>query len=108
MPAYASGRPGGKRKPKKKPKGRRNLADANLPERRIELTDPVYEELVREGKAARVGFEVSYRLGYERGGHRKVVIARSTYRTEEVDGTSAFARVPMPQTACDAMDHKER
>lgn len=80
----------------KKPKGRRNLADANLVERRVELTDPIFEDLVKQGKAVRVGFQLSYRLGYERGGHRKIVIARATYRTEEADGSSAFATTELP------------
>jgi len=90
------GNDGRKRKPRARPKGRRNLADANLPERRVELTDPEFEELVKQGKAVRVGFEISYRLGYERGGHRKVVIARTTYRAEAADGTSEFATAPLP------------
>lgn len=96
-PDGANGKNGnGKRKPGKKPKGRRNLADTNLVERRVELTDPVFEELIKQGKAVRVGFQISYRLGYERGGHRKIVIARATYRTEEADGSSAFATTELP------------
>jgi transposase len=61
---------------KKKPKGRRNLSQANLPERRVEILDPDLE-----GKAERIGFEESFRLGYERGGMRRIVAARAVYRT---------------------------
>src|SRR5690606_12397110 len=64
-----------KPKPRRKPKGRRNLRDADLPEKRIELFDP---EL--EGKAERIGFEESYQLGYQRGGPRRIVIARAKYK----------------------------
>lgn len=94
--AGTSAPPGGRKNSKHKPKGRRNLAECNLPERRVEILDPVFEQLVQEGKASRVSFQVSYRLGYERGGHRKIVIARATYRTEESDGTSAFATADLP------------
>lgn len=101
--AAASEKPAGsteegrrKRKNGARPKGRRNLADANLPERRIEITDPLFEDLVKQGKAVRVGFELSYRLGYERGGHRKVVIARATYRAEKADGKSEFETAALP------------
>jgi transposase len=88
--------PKGDRKTNHKSKGRRNLADSGLPERRIELLDPELEALVKEGKATRIGHELSFRLGWERGGHRKVVIARATYKVEELDGTSAITKTPMP------------
>jgi transposase len=70
-----------------KPKGRRNLEEAKLPEVRLEITDP---EL--EGKAERIGFEESYRLGYERGGARRIVLARVLYKlpaseSESTDGS---------------------
>ena len=42
---------------KKKPSGRRDLRNANIPEVRIEIADPVFDELVRDGKAERMGFE---------------------------------------------------
>jgi len=66
-------------KKKKKPKGRRDLSKAaNLPERRIEILNPDLE-----GKVERIGFEESFRLGYERGGMRRIVVARAVYRTIE-------------------------
>jgi transposase len=63
--------------PRPKPKGRRNLEASTLPVVRVELTDP---EL--EGKAERIGFEESSRLGYERGGARRIVLARAIYKVE--------------------------
>ena len=63
--------------PRPKPKGRRNLEDSNLPVVRVEVTDP---EL--EGKAERIGFEESSRLGHERGGARRIVLARAIYKVK--------------------------
>lgn len=59
------------------PKGRPDLREQDLPEERIELTDP---EL--EGKAERIGFEESCRLGYRRASHVRIVVARATYKVE--------------------------
>ena len=67
-----------KRKRKTPPTGRRDLAETDLPVVRVELTDP---EL--EGKAERIGFEESSRLGYERGGARRIVVARAVYKVAE-------------------------
>jgi len=58
-------RPSGKppAKPKAPPKGRRKLAERDdLPERRVELRDA---ELEKAG-ATIIGWEVSYKLGYQR------------------------------------------
>jgi len=64
-------------KAKNKPKGRRNLADADhLPERRIEIRDPELER-----KATFIGWETSYKLGYQRPEAVRVVIARAKYKT---------------------------
>jgi transposase len=69
-------------------KGRRNLAKAaELPEVRVELVDPELEAKVQEGEAERVGVEESFRLGYERGGMRRIVLARVVYK------------VPAPESA---------
>jgi transposase len=70
--------------PRPKPKGRRNLDASTLPIVRVELTDP---EL--EGKAERIGFEESSRLGYERGGARRIVVARAIYKVEGGTGTAS-------------------
>jgi transposase len=79
-------------KPTRKPKGRRNLEQATLPERRVEILDP---EL--EGRAERIGFEESSRLGYERGGMRRIVVARAVYKDPDVTpASSAQASDPPP------------
>lgn len=77
------------------PTGRPNLDDTNLPVIPVEITDP---EL--EGKAERIGFEYSSRLGYERGGFRHIKIARVVYKlaivpaTESETTTVAHAETP--------------
>lgn len=79
---------------KKKPTGRRDLRQANIPEERIEIADPVFDDLVRDGKAERIGFEESYKLAWKRGGHRRLLIARVKYRTLHTSPTIETA--PMP------------
>lgn len=64
-----------------KPTGRRKLAESDLPVVRVEITNP---EL--EGTAERIGFEESSRLGFERGGMRRIVLARAVYK---VDATTS-------------------
>lgn len=71
-------RPAGKppAKPQPKPKGRRNLADADhLSQRRIEIRDP---ELDRTGTF--IDWELSYKLGFQRPEPVRVVIARAKYK----------------------------
>jgi len=89
---------GGDGKPtgKKKPKGRRDLREANLPEVRVEIGDPVFDKLVDEGKAERIGFEESYKLAWQRGGHRRLVIARAKYRVLNGQKEPTLATAPMP------------
>lgn len=79
------------RKSRPKPKGRRNLREADIPEERIEILDP---EL--EGKAERIGFEESYQLGYQRGGPRKLLIARAKYKLPETKSTEIVV-TPAPR-----------
>jgi len=69
--------------PAPKPKGRRNLASSTLPVVRVEILDP---EL--EGKAERIDFEESSRLGYERGGARHIILARAVYKVEHDAATA--------------------
>jgi transposase len=64
----------------RKPTGRRKLSDCDLPEVRVEIPDP---EL--EGKFERIGFEESSRVGFERGGRRRVVCARVVYKNAVTD-----------------------
>ena len=81
---------------KQKPKGRRDLRDANIPEVRVEIADPVFDELVLSGKAERIGFEESCKLAWQRGGHRRLVIARVKYRTVNANKAGTIETAPMP------------
>lgn len=75
-----SGSNTGKRKKNaRKPTGRRDLSQTELPVERIEVKDPILEDLVAKGKAETAGFEESSKIGYRRGGHTRVVIARQKY-----------------------------
>lgn len=76
-----------------KPKGRRDLRQVDLPEERIELLDAA-----KEGKAERIGFEESCRLGYRRGGPVRIVVARATYKeTNEATGETTIETVAVPK-----------
>jgi transposase len=81
---------------KKKPSGRRDLREVNIPEVRVEIADPFFDELVRDGKAERIGFEESYKLAWQRGGQRRLVIARVKYRTVNAQEEVAIETTPMP------------
>ena len=70
----AEGAPGNDDQKKVKPKGRRDLSKIAMPEERVEISDPVFEDLVRDGKAKRFGFEESYKLAWQRGGHRRTAL----------------------------------
>ncbi len=80
----------------RKPRGRRNLREMDLQEQRFELTDPVFDRLVAEGKAKLIGYEESARLAWERGGMRVLVVARAKYQTIDRDGESVIETTPMP------------
>jgi transposase len=83
-------------KKRKKPTGRRDLSKLSLEEERIEMTDELFEKLVADGKAERIGFEESCKIAYKRGGFRRVVIARVKYRATDARGESAIETTPMP------------
>ena len=83
-------------KKKRKSTGRRNLKDLPLEEERIEIADPLYEELVAAGKAERIGFEESCKLGFKRGGLRRVVMARIKYQVATKDGETTVDTAPLP------------
>ena len=70
---------------KSPPKGRRNLGEAHhLVQRRIEIRDA---ELEKSG-AVQIGWEESYKLGYQRPEPVRVTIARAKYRVPAADDTS--------------------
>jgi transposase len=81
---------------KTKPTGRRDLRKAPLEEERIELTDPLFEKLVAEGKAERIGHEESAKLAWKRGGLRRLVVARVKYRATSASGEAELETTPMP------------
>lgn len=94
-PAPASGPPSPPAR--KKPVGRRDLRQTSLPEERVEVDDPVFEERVARGEAERIGFEESFKLAWQRGGLRRLVVARVKYRVPgEVPETTLLATAPMP------------
>jgi transposase len=79
---------------KTKPKGRRNLRTAAIPEERIELADPA-----REGQAEPIGFEESCRLVWRRGGPVRLVLARVKYREERIETEpTALQEEPLADT----------
>ncbi len=82
-------KPGGKRKPT----GRRDLREADLPEERIELTDPVLE-----GSAERTGWEESAKVQWRRGGFVRLITARAKYRDTGVAGDEEpmIVTTPLP------------
>jgi transposase len=83
-------------KKKRTSTGRRNLKNLPLEEERIEIFDPLYEELVADGKAERIDFEESCTLGFKRGGMRRIVTARAKYQVVTPSGETTLATTPMP------------
>jgi transposase len=81
------------------PTGRRNLKKLPLEEERIEITDPLYEELVAKGLAKRIDFEESCKLAYKRGGLRRLVIARVKYQIVDAGGQTTVDTAPVPPEA---------
>ena len=81
---------------RKKQSGRRDLRALPLPEDRIEIPDVLYEQLVAEEKATRIGFEESCRVAYRRGGPVRVVVARVKYQTTDVEGLTHVETAPLP------------
>lgn len=79
-----------------KPTGRRNLDEADLPEESVEVLDPLFEKLVAEGKAKRIGFETSYKLAYQRGGLLRVAVRRAKYQATNERGESEVEVAPVP------------
>ncbi len=74
--------PGGESTPRapKKPTGRRDLSELDLPEESVVLVDAALE-----GKLPRSGFEVSYQLKWRRGSMVRLKVTRVKYR-EVVEG----------------------
>lgn len=83
-----------KKKSRRRPTGRRDLREADLPEERVELRDPEFE-----GKAECIGFEESCKVGWRKGGPIRTVIARAKYRVVDEAGSSFVETTPMPPEA---------
>lgn len=81
---------------RRKPTGRRDLRNAPLEEERVEIADPLFERLVADGKAERIGHEESCKLAWKRGGMRRLVIARVKYRAIDAQGESLVETAAMP------------
>ncbi len=93
------GKPDGRKNRKSPPTGRRKLDEideAILPIVRVTITDPLFEQLVAEGKAKPIGVEPSSRVGYERGGFRRVVTERVTYAAVNTQGVTELETAPVP------------
>lgn len=86
----------GKNRRKTKPTGRRDLRKAPLAEVRVEIADPLFDKLVAEGKAERIGHEESCKLAWQRGGMRRLVVARVKYRAIDGQGEGYIETAPMP------------
>jgi len=83
-------------KPKKKPTGRRDLRQLPLEEVRVEIIDELFEQLVVDGKATRIGFEESCKVAWKRGGMRRLVVARVKYCAVDARGETVVETAPMP------------
>ena len=77
---------------KPKPKGRRKLRELPMIEERVELLDPALE-----GKAERIGFEESYRMGYRPPAAVRIVVARATYKVEQEGKATLVTAAPLKE-----------
>ncbi len=85
-------------KSKAKPTGRRDLRSLAIEDERVELSNPLLEQAVLEGRATRHGFEESVRLMRQRGGMKRLVTARVKYRSMDEEGGVDIITTPMPAT----------
>ena len=97
VPDASAAPPDPKRRGKEtKPPGRRDLAAEDMPEERVEITDPALE-----GSAERIGFEVSYKLGRRRGGPVRIAMARVKYKVTSAGEADAFVTAALPKEIMD-------
>ena len=75
---------------------RRSLSESDLPIKRVELRDEALEK-----NSEFIGFETTWKLGYERGGARRIQIDRAVYKTADAGPTAeepaTFATTEMPK-----------
>jgi transposase len=80
-----------------KPKGRRDLRQMAIPEERVEIADPEFEARVARGEAERIGFEESSKIAWQRGGPRRLIVARVKYRVPgDQPETTQLTTAPLP------------
>lgn len=79
-------------KKRKKPTGRRDLRQIELPEESIEITDPAFE-----GKADRIDWEESSKIGWRRPTPVRVIIRRAKYRLDDPTGPATTSAPPPPE-----------
>jgi transposase len=87
----------GRKKRATAPTGRRGAELAELPKIYAPVIDP---EL--EGKAERIGFVESYKLGHERGGPRCIVVQIAVYKKPASAEVTPQATSPSPHTDTNA------
>jgi transposase len=78
----------GTSRPRPPSKGRRNLRQIKMPEDRVEVPTREMEGLVAQGLAERIGFEESSQIAWQRGGPRRLVLARIKYRVPDAANKS--------------------
>jgi transposase len=90
MAALLDGKPGqpngNEPAAKRKPQGRRNLAQSSLPRIEVEIDDPAFE-----GKYPRCGFDVSYQLYLKRSAYAVLVKKTVKYAVTTAQGTSELS-----------------
>jgi hypothetical protein len=81
---------------RRKSSARRSLSESDLPIKRVELRDEALEK-----NSEFIGFETTWKLGYERGGARRIQIDRAVYKTADAGPTAeepaTFATTEMPK-----------
>jgi hypothetical protein len=70
------------------------LQNASLQEERFEYLD---DQL--EGKAEHIDFDLSYKLGWRKGGPVRIVIARAKYRVLNEDGSATLVTTWVPRSS---------
>ncbi|MFO0563860.1 MAG: transposase [Polyangiales bacterium] len=80
----------------RKRSARRAVSESDLPIKRVELRDDSLEKT-----SEFIGFETTWKLGYERGGARRIQIDRAVYKTAEAGPTAEepaqFETTAMPK-----------
>jgi hypothetical protein len=89
---------------KARPKGRRDLRDEDIPERRIEIPDP---ELEGNANYERIGFEESCRYGFQRATAVRIVVARAKYKERGAAGAESRADVAAGSESLSANESTE-